>query len=204
LSKKLIGSPPISTSAGNTRGLSKKYNLAAVIALIYSTNGQSKLLLTKRSHTLDLHPGEISLPGGRQDTTDLDLKDTALRECEEEVGIHRDQVKIIGELGSFITNSNFEIFAFIATSTGEIEFQINEEEVSQIIEFPLSKLTGSKCIRDDLWVVNGETTYKPSFGYKGHLIFGATARILDCLVQTLPNTPYNSLLGDIGNTVLLD
>jgi len=204
LSKKLIGSPPISTSAGNTRGLSKKYNLAAVIALIYSTNGQSKLLLTKRSNTLDLHPGEISLPGGRQDTTDLDLKDTALRECEEEVGIHRDQVKIIGELGSFITNSNFEIFAFIATSTGEIEFQINEEEVSQIIEFPLSILTGSKCIRDDLWVVNGEITYKPSFGYKGHLIFGATARILDCLVQTLPNTPYNSLLGNIGNTVLLD
>ena len=101
--------------------MSKKYNLAAVIALIYSTNGQSKLLLTKRSHTLDLHPGEISLPGGRQDTTDLDLKDTALRECEEEVGIHRDQVKIIGELGSFITNSNFEIFAFIATLTGEIE-----------------------------------------------------------------------------------
>ena len=204
MSKKLIGSPPISTSAGNTRGLSKKYNLAAVIALIYSTNGQSKLLLTKRSNTLDLHPGEISLPGGRQDTTDLDLKDTALRECEEEVGIHRDQVKIIGELGSFITNSNFEIFAFIATSTGEIEFQINEEEVSQIIEFPLSILTGSKCIRDDLWVVNGEITYKPSFGYKGHLIFGATARILDCLVQTLPNTPYNSLLGNIGNTVLLD
>ena len=144
------------------------------------------------------------MPGGRQDTTDLDLKDTALRECEEEVGIHRDQVKIIGELGSFITNSNFEIFAFIATSTGEIEFQINEEEVSQIIEFPLSILTGSKCIRDDLWVVNGEITYKPSFGYKGHLIFGATARILDCLVQTLPNTPYNSLLGNIGNTVLLD
>ena len=192
MSNKLIDSPFISTSVGNSSGLSKKYNIAAVIALIYSTNGQSKLLLTKRSNSLYLHPGEICLPGGRQDAADLLLKETALRECEEEIGIHRDQGKIIGELGSFITNSNFEVFAFIATSTGKIEFRINEEEVSQIIEFPLSKLTNSKCIRDDLWVVNGETTYKPSFGYKGHLIFGATARILDCLVQTLPNTSYNS------------
>ena len=192
LSNELIGSPFISTSAGNTRCLSKKYKPAAVIALIYPKNGEHNLLLTKRSNTLELHPGEISFPGGRENTTDLDLKDTALRECEEEVGIHRDQIKIISELGSFITNSNFEIFAFIATSTREIEFRINRDEVAQIIEFPLSKLTKAKCIRDDLWVVNGKTRYKPSFGYKGHLIFGATARILDCLVQTLPNTPYNS------------
>ena len=95
----------------NTQELSDQYKLAAVIVLIYSNNGQSKLLLTKRSNNLDLHPGEISFPGGRQDGGDLDLKDTALRECEEEVGVNRNQVNIIGELGSFITSSNFEIFA---------------------------------------------------------------------------------------------
>ena len=192
MSNRLIGLSFISTRAGNIRSLQKKYNRAAVILLIYFKNGERNLLLTKRSNSLELHPGEISFPGGREDTTDLDLKDTALRECEEEVGIHRDQIKIIGELGSFITNSNFEVFAFIATSTREIEFHINKDEVAQIIEFPLSKLTDTKYIRDDLWVVNGETRYKPSFGYKGHLIFGATARMLDCLVQTLPNTSYNS------------
>ena len=176
----------------NTQGLSEQYKLAAVIVLIYSNNGQSKLLLTKRSNNLDLHPGEISFPGGRQDGGDLDLKDTALRECEEEVGVNRNQVNIIGELGSFITSSNFEIFAFIARSKCELEFNINKQEVSRIIELPLAFLTDSKCIRDDLWVVSGETKYKPAFAYKGNLIFGATARILDCLVQTLPDTPYNS------------
>ena len=72
-----------------------------------------------------------------------------------------------------------------------LEFVINYEEVSRIIELPLSALMHEECMRDDLWMVNGEMKYKPSFGYKGHLIFGATARILDCLVQTLPDKSYN-------------
>ncbi len=191
MSKQQIGPQRISTSLQNARKLSEKYNLAAVTAVIYFKDGADKLLLTKRSNSLELHPGEISLPGGRKDKDDFDLRDTALRELEEEVGIHRDQVEIVGELGFFVTNSNFKIFAFIAKAKSELEFVINYEEVSRIIELPLSALMHEECMRDDLWMVNGEMKYKPSFGYKGHLIFGATARILDCLVQTLPDKSYN-------------
>ena len=136
MSKQQIGPQRISTNLQNARELSEKYNLAAVTAVIYFKDGADKLLLTKRSNSLELHPGEISLPGGRKDKDDFDLRDTALRELEEEVGIHRDQVEIVGELGFFVTNSNFKIFAFIAKAKSELEFVIKYEEVSRIIELP--------------------------------------------------------------------
>tara|TARA_Y100000590_G_scaffold396873_1_gene477946 strand:+ start:15142 stop:15678 length:537 start_codon:yes stop_codon:yes gene_type:complete len=175
----------------NTQEVLGNHNLAAVTALIYPNDRFNKLLLTKRSNTLDLHPGEISLPGGRKEVDDYDLKQTALRELEEEVGIDCNQVEIVGELGTFITNSNFKIFAFIAKAKSELEFRINYEEVAQIIELPLDVLMDADCIRDDFWIVNGHMKFKPSFGYDGHIIFGATARILDRLVQTLCDKPYN-------------
>lgn len=165
---------------------------AAVLVLIYRKHGKNHLLLTKRSARLEIHPGEIAFPGGKKNLTDTDLIDTALRECEEEIGLNRNQVEVISALGCFTTISNFEITAFLAESTEQIKFKINPDEVSQIIELPLQVLLDSKFIRDDLWIVDDEITYKPSFGYEGHLIFGATARILDCFVQTPQLEAYNS------------
>ncbi len=158
---------------------------AAVLILLYGRGEGSTVLLSKRSDVLETHPGEISFPGGRCESTDADLLQTALREAHEEVGVAPADVDVLGELGRFSTSSNFAISTFVGAIDHPYRFTINTAEVAKLVEVPLRELMDRDNLRDDVRIVDGGLTVMPAFSHAGHIIFGATARILDRLVEVL-------------------
>lgn len=158
---------------------------AGVLALLYGRGDESVVLLSKRSEALARHPGEISFPGGRCEAGDRSLMHTALREASEEVGVSPEDVEVLGELGRFTTVTDYEISCFVGAIDHPYEFRVNRAEVERLVEVPLGALLDRRSIRDDVRVVDGDLVVLPSFAYDGSLIFGATARILDRLLDVL-------------------
>ncbi|MFO0357234.1 MAG: NUDIX hydrolase [Sphingobacteriaceae bacterium] len=157
------------------------YRKSAVMILIYSLNNNYYIPLTKR-HTYDgKHSGQISLPGGKIDESDINLQHTALRELSEEIGIN-DHVDVIGTLTPiYIPVSNFYVEPYIGIySHSEINFSTNEREVNELIHLDLEVLKSDKIIQTEV-IVHGDG-YKlktPYFEVEGNIIWGATAMILN-------------------------
>ncbi len=158
---------------------------AAVLVLVYGRAGEDVVLLSRRSEALEEHPGEVSFPGGRREAADGSPLQTALREASEEVGLDPSDVEVLGELGRFTTLSDYAISAFVGTVDGPYEFTVNGAEVDSLMEVPLAELMDRRGLRDDVRVVDGDLAVLPSFAHGGNLIFGATARMLDRLVEVL-------------------
>lgn len=163
---------------------------AAVTLLLYPKDGQHCVLLQKRSQHVEHHKGEISFPGGMKDESDADLRFTALREAHEEMGILPDHVDLLGQVDDVSTISNFVVSTFVGTIPYPYEFATSEIEVASVLEVPLMGLMDSANRRDDVRLVNGKLNYAPAFSYDGHIIFGATAKILDQFLALLENAPY--------------
>ncbi len=141
-------------------------------------------VFTKRRTDLRRHAGEISFPGGRRDPEDADLRETALREAEEEIGLPRGDVEVLGELAptsTFVTG--YLIHPFVGLIPAGRRWQLSAAEVDSVLELPLQELreghTRTQMERrgftfeTDAYIV-GET-----------LIWGATARILESLLEQL-------------------
>ena len=156
---------------------------AAVLVLVYSSGGEDTVLLSRRSEALEEHPGEISFPGGRREAADASPLDTALREAREEVGVDPADVEVLGELGRFSTLSDYEISAFVGAVDAPYEFAVSSAEVDALIEVPLAELMHRRGLRDDVRIVGDDLTVMPSFAHGGSVIFGATARMLDRLIE---------------------
>ena len=172
---------------------------AGVVALVYGRGGESVVLLSKRSEALDRHPGEISFPGGRREVGDRSLMHTALRETSEEVGVDPADVEVLGELGRFTTISDYVISCFVGAIDHPYEFRVNSAEVDRLLEVPLGALLDRRSVRDDVRVVDGDLVVIPSFAYDGDLIFGATARILDRLLDVLSTGGAEQVIMPVGS-----
>lgn len=113
---------------------------SAVLFLIKPTPSSYNVIFTSRSPKLKHHTGEISFPGGRFDSKiDKSLKETALRETYEEIGLHKDNIKIIGRLDDLPTLTGFLIRVFVGliSKSNKIQFQLNYKEVIDLIEIPI-------------------------------------------------------------------
>ena len=155
------------------------------MVLLYPKNGEYSVLLNKRSQDVEHHKGEISFPGGAQDPEDLDTLDTALRETEEEMGIRRDDISVLGEMDEVATRSRFRVSVFAGTIDDPHEFSPSADEIAEIVEFPVSALQAPTSLRVDThWQADGPSTVY-SYAYGKHLVFGATARILQQFLQLL-------------------
>lgn len=160
---------------------------AAVMMLFYPKNGITHLLLIVRNSYTGVHSSQIAFPGGKVEDFDLDLKETALRETHEEIGIHPEKINVIRDFSSvYIPPSNFLVHPFLGVSTTELEFTLQEDEVAGIIELPLSLLL------DDAIIVNKtlNTSYAksievPVFQIEEHSVWGATAMMLSELKDAL-------------------
>jgi 8-oxo-dGTP pyrophosphatase MutT (NUDIX family) len=160
---------------------------AAVLLPLYENAGDTHVLFTRRSELVEHHKGQISFPGGMFDASDADLRTTAKRETFEEIGVSTDHVDIFGQLDEMVTVSNFLVRPFVGliTEAGPYPFVHSEIEVAEILEVPLAHL------RDDANVVVEPRTYQGremlaySYRYDGHLIWGATARILHQFLELL-------------------
>ncbi|MCH8061457.1 MAG: CoA pyrophosphatase [Chloroflexi bacterium] len=162
---------------------------AAVTLLLYPKDGEYCILLNKRTDTVDDHKGEISFPGGRKDPEDKTLLDTALRETHEEMGISPDDVDILGEIDDVPTNTSYLISTFVGTIPYPYKFAPSEAEVAEVLEVPISTLMDHDSARDEVRVRDGELVNSVSYSYDGHLIFGATARILSRFLELLDTAP---------------
>jgi 8-oxo-dGTP pyrophosphatase MutT (NUDIX family) len=141
-------------------------------------------VFTERRADLRRHAGEISFPGGRQDEPDEDLRVTALREAEEEIGLPRAAVTLQGALppvGTFVTG--YRIFPFVGTIERPERLHPEEAEVAQILEFSLRDLAAGHEMKR--LVRKGVPIKTPTYTVDGHLVWGATARIVQDLLERL-------------------
>ena len=158
---------------------------AAVMLLLYPKDGEYCVLLNKRSMTVEHHKGEMSFPGGARDPEDTDFEDTARRETEEEMGIARDDITILGRLDDNVTRSNFLVKVFVGTIPYPYEFQPSSHEIAEVVEIPISVLRDPATLRWDSRIEGGERIAVRSYGYREHLVYGATAKILDQFLETV-------------------
>ena len=151
---------------------------AAVLLLLYPKDGEYCVLLNKRSQQVEYHKGEISFPGGARDSDDKDPLDTALRETEEEMGISRADVTVLGELDEVETRSGFQVKVFVGTIPCAYLFKPSAVEIAEVLEVPIASLHDTASLRIETRWEEGAPVTSYAYGYNDHLIFGATARIL--------------------------
>ena len=166
-----------------------KPKIAAVLALFYpNEKNKVSLLLTKRASYNGTHSGQISFPGGKTEKSDLNLKETALRETFEEVGILKENIKMIREITEvYIPPSNFLVTPFIGLTNSKPVFKLNPE-VAKIIEISLFDLLNDNNI-GAIAITNSymSETSVPCFNINGSIIWGATAMILSEIKEILKN-----------------
>ncbi len=158
---------------------------AAVMVLLYPKDGDYCVLLNKRSQEVEHHKGEISFPGGARDPEDRDFLDTALRETEEEMGIDRAHIRVLGRLDDIITRTNFGVAVFVGTIPYPYAFNPSAVEIAEVVEVPFSALVDPANHRYETRLAGGQLETVLSYAYEQHLVFGATARILDQFLETV-------------------
>ena len=157
---------------------------AAVLVPVFlaPTDGEPHAVFTRRRADLRRHAGEISFPGGRRDPEDADLWETALREADEEIGLTRGQVLLLGELpavSTFVTG--YEINPFVGLIPAGLAWRVSEREVDAVLELSLGELReGRTRTRMQRRGISFETD---AYIVDEHLIWGATARILEHLLE---------------------
>ncbi len=169
---------------------------AGVLLLLYpyTTNGQAPelhLALIRRTEYPGVHSGQISLPGGRREGNES-RQASALREAMEEVGVVPNRLEMIGQLSPLYTPpSNFCIYPYVAFSTTRPSFQLEPQEVAELLEPPLSLLMNPAIRREEMWYFERHGTRRvPFFDVDGHKVWGATAMILSEFLALLT---YHSL-----------
>jgi 8-oxo-dGTP pyrophosphatase MutT (NUDIX family) len=149
---------------------------SAVLIPVFHNQGQYHVLFTERSDEVDFHKGQVCFPGGTQEPSDSSLLQTAFRETEEEIGLQAEDVKISGELDDIMTlTSNYVISPFVAFIPYPYPFRADGREIKEIFSVPLSFLVEEANFRKDSY----------AYEYEGHVIWGATARIIRQLVELL-------------------
>ena len=158
---------------------------AAVLLLLYPKDGDYCVLLNKRSNEVEHHKGEISFPGGGKDPEDRDFLDTALREAEEEMGIRPQDVTVLGQLDDVVTRSRFLVRVFAGTIDYPYSFSPSSREVAEVLEVPITSLQDPANLRFETALEDGRPVTAQSYAYNEHLIFGATAKILQNFLALL-------------------
>lgn len=151
---------------------------AAVLVPVVLRDQEPTVLLTLRTSHLRDHAGQISFPGGRTERDDDSAEETALREAEEEVGLHRRHVQIIGRLPPFLTITGFVVTPVIGLIKPPFELKRDDFEVAEVFETPLAFLMDQENhVRHEV-MHQGKLHHYWSMPWQGYNIWGATAGML--------------------------
>lgn len=158
---------------------------AAVLVPLVRCAERTTILLTRRTDHLTAHAGQISFPGGRLEPEDPSPAHGALREAEEEIGLARERVELIGRLDTYITRTGFEVTPVIGLVERPIELRPDPFEVAEVFEVPLEfaidprnrerRSREFKGMRREFWAIP----------YGEHVIWGATAGMIVNLSEVL-------------------
>ena len=163
----------------------RKLRPAGVLVPVIAGPQGAEVLLTKRSSRLKHHPGQIAFPGGKQDEGDADVIAAALREAEEEVGLPRGHVEVLGTLPTHETVTGFLVTPVIGWIDRDFDVQPEPGEVAEVFRVPLTHVTDVALftIQSRRWRGTRRHYYTVPFG--PYYIWGATARILRGLAHRM-------------------
>ncbi|MEA4975265.1 MAG: CoA pyrophosphatase [Paludibacter sp.] len=160
--------------------------LSAVLIILFHEDDKLKIVFIRRSEYVGIHSGQIAFPGGRYEESDENLKTTALREVEEEIGIKADSVEILGQLSDlYIPPSNFMVRAYVGYLTEKPVFIIDDREVQEVLVLNYEHFKRPDVIKVREFKTHNSTrlTKAPYFDVEGAIIWGATAMILTELLD---------------------
>lgn len=163
---------------------------SAVLILLYPHEGKPHTVFMKRAEDQRVHSGQISFPGGRIEPQDPDIFHTALREAQEEIGLDASGVRILGRLSDmYIPPSNFLVYPALGYTLRRPDFVPDAREVAAVIEAPLAHFweESSRSLREieqrTRW--GHYRTTAPAFQLGEHIIWGATAMMLNELLKVV-------------------
>jgi 8-oxo-dGTP pyrophosphatase MutT (NUDIX family) len=154
---------------------------AVLVALFPGPSGDPHVWLLLRPKALRAHSGQVALPGGKRDAEDPDLITTALREAEEEIGLPRAAVEILGEADDLVTGTGFVITPVVGWIHGPFEPVINAGEVSRLFSAPFATFRDTGLI--ELIPIESLRRMVRAYRVEGEIVWGATAAILSALAE---------------------
>jgi NTP pyrophosphohydrolases including oxidative damage repair enzymes len=159
---------------------------SAVLIPLFCHEGQIHILFTKRSTEVNSHKSQVCFPGGTYQPSDSSLLQTALREAEEEIGLKAQDVEIVGEFDDNVTQATgYIISPFVAFIPYPYTFTPNNKEVEQIFSVPLPVLMDDANFRQGYHPTEDKSGPGYAYEHEGHIIWGATARILKQFIELL-------------------
>jgi len=167
---------------------------AAVLVPLYLEGGEWHVLFTQRTHLVENHKGQVSFPGGHVEPGDTSRVETALREAEEEIGLRREDVTVLGQLDELLTVTQYHITPIVVVFPWPYDFVLSEAELSEVFGAPLSWLANPDNleIQEREPIMPGRKVPVYYLHYQRYTIWGATARMLLNLIEVA-----QPLLGDI-------
>ncbi|MCB0539717.1 MAG: CoA pyrophosphatase [Bacteroidetes bacterium] len=159
-----------------------KPKMSAVMLLVYNKNNIPHIVLTQRQEYKGVHSRQISFPGGQTEKQDKNLLQTALRETYEEIGVSIAEDKVLKEITwLYVPPSNFLIYPYVALVDKTLNFNKDDVEVKSILEIPLTDFMNKNNLTNfDYYIKSQDISINcPCFNINGHIIWGATAMILN-------------------------
>ena len=149
----------------------------AAVLLAITAEEEPELIYTLRSNKVSSLKGEVAFPGGREEEGDLSLADTALREAEEEIGLDRNLVEILGSLDTTVSRYGISVTPYVGIIPPNPNLNESSSEIESYFRVPISYLANDIRHRNDKVTEGGETFFMPAYKYNEYIIWGLTAMI---------------------------
>ncbi len=164
----------------------KDARVAAVLILLYPYENSVHTVFIQRHNYIGVHGGQISFPGGKRESSDRTVIQTAIREAKEETGINPDEIIILGTLTPlFIPVSNMIVTPVVGWMNENPSFNFQPEEVAFLIDAEIKRLIDPKIVKTKPIEIRGEIVEIKYFDYDNNVIWGATAMILNELLELI-------------------
>ena len=166
----------------------KQAKKSAVMILLFHENEKLKVVFIRRGMYVGIHAGQIAFPGGRFEDSDVTVENTAFREIEEEIGVTRDKIELLGQLTDiYVPPSNFLISIFVGYLSERPQYKPDEREVAEIIELDFEKFLAENVISEKDFQVPSTTESVRAFYYKlpNADLWGASAMVMTELIDVL-------------------
>lgn len=178
-------SPEVVASVRAT--LTTRRTPAAVLVPLVERPAGMTVLLTQRATTLKDHAGQISFPGGRMEESDASMIETAQRETEEEIGLAREHIEILGRMPDYLTGTGYKMAPVVGLVTPPFELKPDPREVAEVFEVPLAFLMDGVNHQRRVIELPKQSVSRTFYAiqYQHYFIWGATAAILRNLFHLL-------------------
>ncbi|MBS3804353.1 MAG: CoA pyrophosphatase [Oleiphilaceae bacterium] len=170
LSKCLAGYAP--------RQLALDYPEAGVLVPVTDNNDRPEIIFTLRSAKMKIHRGQVAFPGGRRDPEDESLRETALRETHEEIGLPPDQVNIVAPLSQVMSRYGILVTPYVGVVPEAYPLSANPDEIESIFRVPIEFFLEDRRERTDALSFLDHTLYVPCYHWEKYQIWGLSAVIL--------------------------